>query len=231
MADNTEIGKSIIAVAPQVAPNAAGRLLRMAVDFAIDGTEQLPGARIAAGRHLARHGSVEAAIDQVINVHALWCGTQGFVTNLGGFITLLVGTPANIAGVAMLQSRMVAAIAHLRGYDLDDSRVRHAVLTTLLGKRIVADLVAKGELPGTPMVLATAPGIDRALEQVIAQRVMSAWLTTAGGKQLLGFAAKKIPVIGGGIGLVTDSWNTLAVGRYAREQFVSRRPVSPGTGH
>lgn len=223
MSDNTAIGKSIIAAAPVSAPSTTGRLLRMIVDFAIEGTGQLPGARVAAGRQLEKHGVAEKAIDQVVYLHAALCGTQGFVTNIGGFATLLVGAPANIAGVALLQTRMVAAIAHLRGYDLDDSRVRHAVLTTLLGKHIVDDLVADGELPGSPLVLATAPTIDRELEQVIAQRVMMALLTSTGGKQVVGLLAKRIPVIGGGVGAVTDSWNTFAVGRYAREQFVSRR--------
>ena len=189
MPDPDQIGKSIISAAPVSAPNAAGRLLRRILEFAIDGTEQLPGARAAAGRQLEKKGGVEDAIDGLINNHAALSGTQGFVTNLGGFVTLVVGAPTNLAGVALIQSRMVAAIAHLRGYDLDDSRVRHAVLTTLLGKRIVDDLVEKGELPGSPLVLATAPGIDRNLEQLIAQRVMTSLLTTVGGKQAIGLVA------------------------------------------
>ena len=172
-----------------------------------------------------KRGSAEDAIEGLIRNHAAMCGAQGFVTNLGGFVTLVVGAPTNLAGVALIQARMVAAIAHLRGYDLNDSRVRHAVLTTLLGKRIVDDLVEKGELPGTPLVLATAPGLDRDLEQLIAQRVVTALLTTVGGKQAVGLIARAIPVVGGGVGAATDSWNTLAVGRYAREQFVSRRPA------
>lgn len=223
MPDTDQIGKSIIAAAPADAPNAAGRMLRLVVEFAIEGTEWLPGARLAAGRHLERHGSVEMAVNSVITTHVAMCGTQGFVTNLGGFVTLLVGAPANLAGVALLQSRMVAAVAHLRGYDLNDSRVRNAVLATLLGKRIVDDLVDKGDLPGSPLVLATAPGLDQQLEQLIAQRVMMALFTSTGGKQMVGLVAKRIPVIGGGVGAITDSWNTIAVGRYARDQFVSRR--------
>lgn len=230
MPENAEIGKSIIAAAPVSAPNPAGRILRRLIDFAIDGNEQFPGAKISAGKHLERHGSAETALDAVIYTHAALCGTQGFVTNLGGFVTLVLGAPANLAGVALLQGRMAGAIAHLRGYDVDDPRVRHAILTTLLGKRIVDDLVEKGELPGTPLVLATAPGIDRELEQVIAQRVMMALFTSTGGKQVVGLVAKRIPVIGGGVGAVTDSWNTFAVGRYAREQFVSRRRTTRPNG-
>ena len=225
MPDSGQIGKSIIAAAPVSAPNTTGRLLRRVLEFAIEGSEQLPGARIAAGQQLVRGGSAGDAMEGLIRNHAAMCGAQGFVTNLGGFVTLVVGAPTNLAGVALIQARMVAAIAHLRGYDLNDSRVRHAVLTTLLGKRIVDDLVEKGELPGTPLVLATAPGLDRDLEQLIAQRVVTALLTTVGGKQAVGLIARAIPVVGGGVGAATDSWNTLAVGRYAREQFVSRRPA------
>ncbi|GAA2180573.1 EcsC family protein [Brooklawnia cerclae] len=225
MADTDQIGKSIIAAAPMNAPSGAGWVLRRLVDFGIEGTDQLPGARVSAGHHLERHGSVEAAVDALIVTHTALSGTQGFITNLGGLATLLIGAPANLASIAALQSRMVGAIAHLRGYDLDDSRVRHAILMTLLGKTIVDDLVASGDLPGTPLVVATAPGIDRNLEQLIAQRVMTAMLTAAGGKQLVSIVAKRIPIIGGGVGLATDSWNTIAVGRYAREQFVSRRPT------
>ena len=37
--------------------------------------------------------------------------------------------PTNITGLALIQCRMIAGIAHLRGYDLDDPRVRNAILT------------------------------------------------------------------------------------------------------
>ena len=225
MPDSNGIGKSIISAAPVDAPDSTARLLRVLVGFAIDGTDWFPGARSTAAKQLQIQGSVEDAISSVVKSHIAFLGAQGFITNIGGFATLIVGAPANLAGVALVQTRMVAAIAHLRGYDLDDSRVRHAVVTTLLGKRIVDDLVASGELPGAPLVLATAPGLDRQLEQLISQRVMTALLTTTGGKQAVGLIAKRIPVIGGGVGAATDSWNAMAIARYARDQFASRRPI------
>ena len=43
---------------------------------------------------------------------------------------------------------MVAGIAHLRGYDLDDPRVRNAILACLLGEDAVKSLVKKRKLPG-----------------------------------------------------------------------------------
>ena len=85
---------------------------------------------------------------------------QGFVTNLGGIVTMAATVPANISGLALLQCRMVAGIAHLRGYDLDDPRVRNAILLTMLGEDHVKALVKKRKIPGSPMVIATAPAHD-----------------------------------------------------------------------
>ena len=224
MDESPQFSKSIIAAVPGNSPEAIGKVLRQLVDMGIDGMSVLPGSRSTAGHALEKHGDVEAAIDAVVSSHLTWAGTQGFLTNIGGFVTMLVGAPTGFAGAAVLHARMVGGVAHLRGYDIDEPRVRHAVMTTLLGQRIVDELVAKGQLPGAPLVLATAPGLDDTLGQQIADRVMTAMLTASGGKAALGLVARRIPLIGAGIGAVTDTWNTMAIARYAREQFVSRRP-------
>ena len=91
-------------------------------------------------------------------------GAQGFLTNIGGLVTMPVAVPANIAGLALLQCRMVAGIAHLRGYDLEDKRTRNAILASLLGEERMLALIKKKKLPGTPMALATAPVHDPHLE-------------------------------------------------------------------
>lgn len=223
MPDASEIGRSIIAAAPIDAPDAAVRAFRTVVALAIDGTDWFPGAKTVAGKHLQSKGSVEDAISSVVNSHIAMSGAQGFLTNIGGLAAMIIGAPANLTAVALVQTRMVAAMAHLRGYDLNETRTRHAVVTTLLGQRIVDDLVDKGSLPGAPLVVATAPAVDASLEQMISQRVMTALLTATGGKQVIGLIAKRIPLVGGGVGAATDSWNTAAVARYARDQFISRR--------
>ena len=68
-----------------------------------------------------------------------YAGAQGFVTNLGGLVTAAVTIPANITGLALIECRMIAGIAHLRGYDLDDPRVRNAILVCMLGEDEVDD--------------------------------------------------------------------------------------------
>jgi hypothetical protein len=73
--------------------------------------------------------------------------------------------------------------------------------------------------------VATAPAFDRSLEQSIAEQVLQTLLARSGSKQAVALIGKRIPVIGGGVGLVTDGWATLEVAHYAREQFPSRRQL------
>lgn len=60
---------------------------------------------------------MERAIRDVIEQHVRLAGVQGFVTNVGGVVTMPVTVPANMAGIAVLHLRMAATIAHLRGHD------------------------------------------------------------------------------------------------------------------
>ena len=151
-------------------------------------------------------------------------GAQGFVSNLGGVVTLAVTIPANISGVAIVQARMVAAIAHLRGYDLDDQRVRTAILATLMGQREVDSLIHEEKLPTTPMGIATAPVGDADLEKVVARNLVNVLMGQVAGKKLPVFVSKRVPVLGGGVGATTDGFTTWSVARYARKQFRTRRP-------
>lgn len=98
-------------------------------------------------------------------------------------------------------------------------------MMSLLGEKIVNELVASGDLPGSPLIIATAPVLDNELSESISRRVATSLLSQSGGKQMASMAGKRVPIVGGGIGLVTDSYNTLAISRYARAQFVSRRPA------
>ncbi|MGJ6980560.1 EcsC family protein [Aestuariimicrobium soli] len=222
MVNPSEIGKSIVG-APGKAPGVAGHALKRVLDLAIDGYQGLPGAREVAAGHLAKKGNRDDAIDSIAAQHVGLAGAQGFVTNLGGIALLAVSIPANLAGVMIVQSRMVASIAHLRGYDVDDSRVRAAVMMCLLGHESVTKLLGNGKLPGNPLTVATAPVFDPALEQQIAESVLGVLLTGVGGKKVGLLFSKRVPILGGVVGAGTDGWSTYQIARYASEQFIDRR--------
>jgi uncharacterized protein (DUF697 family) len=134
-----------------------------------------------------------------------------------------VALPANLAGLAVVQMRMIAAIAHLRGYDVDDRRMRVALTLAMLGEDEVRKQVSSGKLPATPMVVATAPVFDPALDRHVSERVFGDLGTKMAGKHVVVQVAKRIPLVGGGVGAAADSYFTYALGQYARREFVRRR--------
>lgn len=203
-------------------PSAAGNLLRRVLGLAIEGYSALPPAKESAANQLRKHQDAEAAIDSLINLHVTMAGAQGFVTNIGGVITTLVAMPANIAGIAVLQARLVATIAHLRGYDIDDPRVRTAIAMCLVGDDLEKSLGDEG-LPSSPLVVATAPVFDADLDQKISDRVATDLLARITGKRVVVAMTKRVPVLGGGVGAAFDGWDTLTVGRYAKSQLPDRR--------
>jgi hypothetical protein len=133
-----------------------------------------------------------------------------------------VAVPANIAGLALIQCRMVAGIAHLRGYDLDDPRVRNAILGCILGDDDVQRLVKKGLLPAPPMAIATAPAHDPHLDKLMAAEVTSELLTKVAGKRMATTIARRVPVVGGLVGMGADGYATWQIGRYADRELLPR---------
>ena len=205
---------------------AAGGALRRVLELAIDGYGKLPGAKASAARQLQRNGgSVDEAIDALIEFHVRLASAQGFVTNLGGAAALPVAVPANLTGVAVVQVRMIAAIAHLRGYDLADNRVRTALVMCLLGGEQVVKLIKEGKLPTSPMAIATAPVFDPLLDARVAEAVVSDLASRIGGKNLALMLTKRVPLVGGGIGAVVDAVATRQIGKYAKSELLRRRAL------
>lgn len=218
----SDFGKQLVTRTPEV----AGGLLRSIVDFALDGSQTFPGAKATAVRFLQSKPEREAAIDAIVTYHVGMASAQGFVTSVGGLLTLPIGLPANIAGMAVLSVRMIGSIAHLRGYDVDDRRVRAALTLAMLGEDEVRKLVADGRLPTSPLAIATAPMFDPDLERVISERVMGALAGRMGGKHLAVVVVRRIPLVGGGVGAAVDGWLTFGLGGYARREFVPRHQTS-----
>jgi hypothetical protein len=220
------IARGIGPVASRLGPHMAGGVLRSVLELAIDGVGRLPGAKAAASRHLQRSGGeVDAAIQSIIDSHVRMASAQGFMANIGGLAMLPVAMPANLAGVAVIQTRMVAAIAHLRGYDLADNRVRTALIMCLLGGEEVARRIATGVLPTSPMAVATAPVFDAELDAQVAHEVAADLATRVGGKNLALVVTKRLPLIGGGIGAVVDGVATYQIGAYAKGELLRRRAL------
>jgi hypothetical protein len=223
MGIGSTIGKRLAPQMHRVAPDLTASFVHEALTRAIDGVGPLPPAASAADKQLAEQGGdAERAVHEVIENHVRYAGLQGFVTNIGGLVTAAVTIPANISGLALIQCRMVAGTAHLRGYELDDPRVRNAILACILGEDAVKELVRRRKIPAPPMAIATAPAHDPHLDKVMAAEVTAELLTKVAGKRIVTTVGRRVPVVGGLIGAGADGFTTWQVGRYADRELRPR---------
>jgi hypothetical protein len=216
-----------MAMAPRftgMAPGLTTRFVRDAMHHAVTGVGPLTGAAEGADKQLKeQRGDVERAVHEVIEFHVRLAGAGGFVTNLGGVVSAAVTIPVNITELALIQCRMIAGIAHLRGYDLADPRVRNAILATMMGEDTVEDLVKRKRLPARPMALATATEIYPDLDRLIANEVASDLIKRVAGKRTAVVVARRVPIVGGMVGAGADGFATWQLGRYADREL---RPLA-----
>lgn len=215
-----------IADAAARGPEVGGGAIRQLCEAAINGIGKVPGAKAVAAQQLARKGTADAAIDTLVNLHVSAAAAQGFLTNLGGLATIALALPANIAGLTIVQIRLIASVAHLRGYDVDDPRVRTAMVLCLMGRDGVLRLMENEDVPTTPAAIATAPVFDATLDKLVAEKVFGELASRIGGRRAATLIARRIPLVGGGVGAGLDGFSTWEVGTYAKSQFATRRRIA-----
>ena len=206
-----------------IADGVPADLFHQLLDLAIKGRGKLPGVKTASGKLLSRHKDAEAAISRLITEHVALASGQGFATNWGGFFVAFATIPANITASTFVQARMVAGIAHLRGYELEDPRVRTAIAMIMLGPGAATTLIHRGVLPSSPFVVATAPMFDAELDRQVCRSLVERIMNQLSGKRLGVFLGKRIPFVGGGVGAAVDGWNTHSISRHALAELPSRR--------
>ena len=134
MSDHTDVPDETLPV-PTEDKSKAGRVLVDGLNWmysaAIGGGFGFDSAAKAADDFAARYPSREEAIDALINWQAARASATGFISNLGGLITLPIAIPANLGAVIFIQLNMVARIAHLRGYEVSSDQVRTFALACL----------------------------------------------------------------------------------------------------
>ena len=188
------------------------------MDIGIDGRGPFDSAHKVAGLAMAAHSDAERAIDAIVRSHLRLAAAGGFVTSLGGFVTMPVALPANVLEFYLVATRMVAGIAATRGYDIFQAEVRTAVLLALVGADS-DDLLKKAgyastgrlaglaveRLPG-PVLLAVNKGVAfRLLNQV--------------GKKSLTLFGRGVPLVGGVIGAGVDTYLLNRIADHARLEF------------
>ncbi len=162
-------------------------------------------------------------IDRQIALHCTMAGTAGFVSNLGGLLTLPVALPANMLGVAAIQLKLVATVAAGRGHDLGSEEAKAMSMACLTGGAALELLKNAGMQAGLKLGQRAVGQLSAAALARINAAVGFRLLATAGSRGLLNLG-KAVPVIGGLVGGGFDAASTGAVGAIAKRVFP---PVEP----
>ncbi len=171
------------------------------------------GARPGGGA--ATDDDVEAAVRRIVGSHVRLAASTGLLTSLGGAATLVVTAPAGMTGLYLLSTRLAAAIARLRGRDLDDPVTRTAVMVCVLG----ADGVELAERTGLDLVNASLlsglrrlpPEVRAQLDTRIGYRLTSRF-TRRGALNV----TKLLPVVAAPIGAGADAMTMRTVATFAQ---------------
>ena len=172
-----------------------------------------------ANDYLSKNGDTEQAAKSFINYQIAKCTTSGFLTGLGGLITLPIAVPANVSSVMYVQMRMIACLAYMGGYDISSDQVQTLVYACLAG--ISLDQVVKqvGIKFGVKMAQAMVKKIPGKVLTKINQKVGFRFLTKFGTKGLINIG-KAIPIVGGIISGGFDFAETKIIADRAFKMFI-----------
>ena len=197
------------------ATNVADQLVRAA----IHGAGPMKGAVEVAEEHLAHYPQDrEKAIQRLIGTHVRMAAASGFLTGLGGVVTLPVTIPAALAGLYVLGARMSAGIAHLRGYDVESEEVRSAVLVSLLGSGGTEILKRTGVEVRKKTTAAAFQRIPGRVLIEINKKIGFRLVTKAGEKGVVNLA-KLVPLVGAPVGAAFDGVGCKTTATYALRIF------------
>jgi hypothetical protein len=158
------------------------------------------------------------AIDRFINWQIAKAGATGFITGVGGMLTLPVTIPADLAGVWYIQIRMIAGIAHLRGYDVGTDQVRTLVIACLIGTPVLNLLKDLGINIGTQLTRQMILRLSGQLLKRINQAVGFRLVTKAGSRGAVNLV-KGVPIVGGIVGGTLDAAATKVIGMATKHIF------------
>ncbi len=195
-------------------------ILKQILQLGINGGPGLTSAVVLANRYMNNpdYQTKMERIDALVKWEERKNFTSGFITSLGGIMTLPVSIPASLGVNWILQTRMVAAMAHIGGFDINDPPVRMSIALCLLGKKgkeilnqNIEDVESYVKKRGLTSIPAKTLSI---VNQAIANRLMQ-----IAAQRGLTRVSKAIPILGGVIGGILDYRSCRETADFAKELF------------
>jgi len=197
------------------------KALEFAYNKAVNGVKGLDSAEDLAKDYMKTDEPLEVQVNNLIKWQNAKAGTSGFVTGLGGIITMPVTLPANITSVLFVQIRMISAIAHMGGYDLKDDKVKTFVYACLVGTSANEIIKKAGIEIGKKLTINAIKNISGKVIMQINQKIGFRLITKFGEKGIINLG-KAVPLLGGLIGGAIDTVSNNTIGNTARDMFIGK---------
>lgn len=205
--------------------NISQKLIMQSLEWAyakaVNGVVGLGSAEELAQEYLKEGESLPEQINNLIRWQNAKAGTSGFLTGIGGILTIPVTLPANITSILYIQLRMIAAIAIMCGYDVKDDKVKTLAYSCLVATSSAEIVKNLGIKIGEKIAVSMLKKLPGALITKINQTVGFRLLTRFGQKGAINLI-KGVPLLGGVIGAALDIVSTNTVGNVARDLFIGK---------
>lgn len=199
--------------------NMIMQVLDYGYDKAVNGLPGMETAEELAASYMKPEGILLDQAVTLVNWQISKAATSGFLSGLGGLITLPVAVPANITSVLYVQIRMIAAMASMGGHDIRSDQVRTLVYMCLCGSAITDLLKDIGIQVGTKLTKTAINKISSVTITKINQTVGFRLVTKFGQTGAINLG-KAVPFLGGVIGGTVDAIATKTIGKVAINTFI-----------
>lgn len=181
----------------------------------------LPGSESVydlAEKYIQTYHHSKFAVDSLIRWQTTKCATAGFFTGLGGILALPVAVPADLVTTYYIQMRMIAAVAHINGYDIKSEQVKTFVFCSLLGDGVHEALKKAGLRTGKQLSKKAITSMSRDILLKVNRSVGKKLVAKFGGKSMFNLS-KIIPIAGGILGAGVNGYFCYEIGKAAQLLF------------
>ncbi len=195
------------------------KILDSIYDNAVDGLPGTLSIEEKAEEYL--RNNKEEAIDSVIRWAVAKSTTAGFVSSVGGLITLPIAVPIGLASSLYVQMRMVAIIASICGHDVRADKFKTFIYCCLVGDVCTNILKDAGVKIGEKLTLKLIGSISGEVLFKINSLVGFRLFTKFGEKGVINLG-KAVPFLGGLIGGAIDWYWCKKTGETAKKLFFKK---------
>lgn len=174
-----------------------------------------------AHHYLAKQGSIETAAKSFIKYQIAKCGATGFLTGLGGVLSLPIAIPANIASALFIQLQTITTLAKMGGFDVQSAQVRTMAYMCLADLSVDQVLKQSGIQIGERMAMSAIKMLPCEVLYRINQRVGFRLVTKFGQRGVINLG-KTVPIVGGVISGGFDSIKTKQIADRAYKTFIEQ---------